>query len=344
MGYYDGTKLLSLKDLSGRDPEIVMCTTNRTGGKTTFFNRLMVRRYLERAMKFCLFYRYDYEVVESPDSFWKDIGPMFFKKHDFDAIKRYKGKFMEFFLDSQSCGYAVALNSADKIRKISHFFSDTDEILFDEFQPESNIYLPNEIQKFRSLHTSIARGQGKQVRFVPVYMCANPITILNPYYTAFGVAKRLRKDTKFLRGNGWVLEDGFVESAAEAQKDSGFNRAFENDDYGKILAESTYLLDNLSFIEHMTGRSMYLFTFVYNGKSYAVREFSDKGLYYVDDRVDFDCKNKIVITTADHNINYIMLDRNEPMLSMLRKFFHLGLFRFRSPEAKEATLAMLAVY
>ena len=38
--YYDGTKLLSLKDRNGKVPEIYMCTTNRTGGKTTYFNRL----------------------------------------------------------------------------------------------------------------------------------------------------------------------------------------------------------------------------------------------------------------------------------------------------------------
>ena len=33
--YYDGTKLLSMKDLDGNKPEVYMVTTNRTGGKTT---------------------------------------------------------------------------------------------------------------------------------------------------------------------------------------------------------------------------------------------------------------------------------------------------------------------
>ena len=40
--YYDGTKLLSLKDINGNVPEIYICTTNRTGGKTTYFGRLVV--------------------------------------------------------------------------------------------------------------------------------------------------------------------------------------------------------------------------------------------------------------------------------------------------------------
>ena len=41
--YYDGTKLLSMLDLNGNKPEIYMCTTNRTGGKTTYFARLCVK-------------------------------------------------------------------------------------------------------------------------------------------------------------------------------------------------------------------------------------------------------------------------------------------------------------
>ena len=41
MAYYDGAKLLSMKDINGQQPEIYICTTNRTGGKTTYFNRLM---------------------------------------------------------------------------------------------------------------------------------------------------------------------------------------------------------------------------------------------------------------------------------------------------------------
>ena len=42
--YYDGTKLLSMLDLNGNKPEIYMCTTNRTGGKTTYFARLCVNK------------------------------------------------------------------------------------------------------------------------------------------------------------------------------------------------------------------------------------------------------------------------------------------------------------
>ena len=50
--FYDGTKLLSLMDVNGEKPEIYVCTTNRNGGKTTYFNRYVTRRFLNYGEKF----------------------------------------------------------------------------------------------------------------------------------------------------------------------------------------------------------------------------------------------------------------------------------------------------
>ena len=49
--YYDGTKLLSMSDINGLKPELYLCTTNRTGGKTTYFNRLLVNNFLKKNKK-----------------------------------------------------------------------------------------------------------------------------------------------------------------------------------------------------------------------------------------------------------------------------------------------------
>ena len=77
--FYDGTKLLSLKDLDGCTPEIFLCTSNRSAGKTTWFNRLAVNRYKRKQIrKFCLIYRFNYELSECHDKFFKDIKGLFF--------------------------------------------------------------------------------------------------------------------------------------------------------------------------------------------------------------------------------------------------------------------------
>ena len=250
--YYDGTRLLSTKDINGNLPELFLCTTNRTGGKTTYFSRMLVNRFIKQKKKFCLLYRYKYELDDIADKFFKDIKSLFFVGWDMETKVRAKGVFHELYLvHSQNvehkvnCGYAIPLNSADQIKKYSHLFSDVDSILFDEFQSETNNYCPDEITKFLSVHTSIARGQGKQKRYVPVYMLGNDVTLLNPYFVELGITDRINDDTKFLKGDGFVLEHGFIESASIAQSESGIFRAFKSHKYASYASQNVYLHDKL---------------------------------------------------------------------------------------------------
>lgn len=340
--YYDGTKLLSMLDLNGKKPEIYMCTTNRTGGKTTYFGRLCVNRFLDKGEKFGLIYRYNYELDDVADKFFKDLKGLFFPDKTMTAKKRAKGIFQELFINDKSCGYAIALNSSDSIKKYSHLFSDITRMIFDEFQSESNHYCTDEIKKFLSVHTSIARGQGEQVRYVPVFMLANQVSIINPYYVAMGICNRLNGETKFLRGDGYVLEQGFIESASDSQKESGFNRAFKENNYVAYSSENVYLNDNYSFIEKPTGKSRYICTLKYKGNDFGVKEFAESGFIYCDDKPDSTFPMKITVTTDDHSINYVMLKRNDFFLSNLRYLFERGCFRFKDMRCKEAILNALS--
>ena len=340
--YYDGTKLLSLTDINGNRPEIYMCTTNRTGGKTTYFGRLVVNRFLDKREKFGLLYRYNYELDDCAEKFFKDIGELFFNGYTMTSKKRAKGIYHELYLNGEPCGYAVSINSADQIKKNSHFFSDVKRLIFDEFQSESNTYCPNEIKKFISVHTSMARGQGEQNRYLPVYMLSNPVSIINPYYVELGISSRLTDETRFLRGDGFVLEQGFLESAADAQKSSGFNKAFARNSYVAYSSESVYLNDNKAFIDRPQGVGRYMATLKYNGQTYGIREFAEAGVIYCDDRADETFPLKITVTTDDHELNYVMLKRNDLFLFNLRYYFERGCFRFKDLRCKEAVLKSLS--
>lgn len=340
--YYDGTKLLSMLDINGNKPEIYMCTTNRTGGKTTYFGRLCINRFLDKGEKFGLLYRYNYELDDIVEKFYKDLGSLFFPNYTMTSKRRASGTFQELFLNDKSCGYGLSLNNADQIKKYSHLFSDIQRMIFDEFQSETNHYCDNETKKFISIHTSIARGQGEQVRYVPVYMLSNPVSIINPYYVEMGISGRLKDDTKFLRGDGFVLEQGYIESASIEQKNSGFNRAFSKNSYTAYSSECVYLNDNKAFVEKPAGKSKYLCTLRYKGSDFALREYTESGLIYCDDKADSSFLTRISVTTDDHNINYVMLKRNDFFLSNLRYFFEHGCFRFKDMRCKEAVLSALS--
>ena len=340
--YYDGTKLLSMLDINGNQPEIYICTTNRTGGKTTYFGRMVVNRFKKKGEKFALLYRFNYELDDCADKFFKDISSLFFNGEIMTSKRKANGIFHELWLSDKHCGYAISLNSADAIKKYSHLFSDVEHIIFDEFQSESNRYCDNEIKKFLSIHTSIARGQGKQVRRVPVYMLSNAVTMINPYYIALGISERLNNETKFLKGDGYILEQGFIESASKQQSESGFNRAFSGDKYVTYSSQNIYLNDNATFIEKPKGKNTYLATLKYNGCNYGIREFTEDGIIYCDDKADITFRTKLTVTTDDHEINYVMLKRNDIFINMLRYYFDHGCFRFKDLKCKECVLKCLS--
>lgn len=340
--YYDGTKLLSLKDINGAEPDLYLCTTNRTAGKTTYFSRLLVNRFVKRKEKFGLIYRFKYELDDIPNKFFKDINSLFFPDLEMKSQVRAKGIYHELFLNNIACGYALSLNCADTLKKYSHIFSDISSMFMDEFQSETGHYCPNEVEKFISLHTSVARGQGKMYRRVPVYMCGNPVTLLNPYYVALGISSKLQKSTHFLRGDGFVLEQGYSANAEKAQRESAFNRAFSENSYTAYMAQGVYLNDNDAFVEKISGIGKYIATIKYNGKSYAIREFQKQGVIYCDNRADESFPFRLAVTTEDHNINYVMLQNNALFIDRMRYFFERGCFRFKDLSCKNAIISMLS--
>ena len=340
--YYDGTKLLSMSDINGEKPEIYICTGNRTAGKTVYFNRLCVNKFIKNNEKFMIIYRFNYEVDNVAEKFFKDIGGLFFPDDNMESSRKEKGLYHELYLNGVSCGYAISLNSADQIKKNAHLFSDTCRMIFDEFQSETNNYCKDEIQKLFSIHTSVARGQGKQVRYVPVYMISNNVSLINPYFVTMGISNRLNNDTKFLRGEGFVLEQCYNESAANAQQQSGFNKAFSSSNYAAYSTQGVYLIDNIAFIEKPKGRNHYLCTLKCNGVCYGVREFIDLGIVYCDDKPDMSHPMKISVTTEDHNTNYVMLRQFNSIISGMRYYFEKGCFRFKNLKCKETILTAIS--
>lgn len=353
--YYDGTKLLSMKDRNSETPEIFLVSGNRTAGKTTYFNRLAINRFLKKREKFLILYRYKNELKNVSEKFFKDIKNLFFEEYDLISNSKEDGVYYELELQKkiittdgkleiikEPCGYATALNVADSVKKLSHLMNDCNMIVFDEFQSETNNYCSQELKKFISIHTSLARGNGKQVRYLPVYMMSNNITLLNPYFIGLGISDKLNKNTKFLRGEGFVLEQNFNQNAAKAQKESAFNRAFAGNRYVDYAAEGVYLNDNSCFIEKINGVGVYNCTIIHKNKKYSIKTFKKEGIIYCDDKIDPNFPVKLALTTEDHRINYVMIEHNKGYINLLREYYLKGCFRFKNLSCKSAIMKMLS--
>lgn len=335
--FYNGCKLLSMRDLNGNKPEIFMCEGNRTAGKTFYFKRLLLRKFLKYGEKFLLLFRYVYEMDGCADAFFKDLEEVTWPGHKMTSDWAIKGICQNLYFDDKHCGYALAMNNPDVLKKKSSMFVDVGSIFMDEFQSESNKYVPGEIGKFQSIHTSIARGGGKHSRYVPVYMASNGVTTMNPYFTAFGINKRLREDTKFMRGNGWVLERTFNEDAANAILDSAFAAAFAGDVHMEYATGQKYLLDNSNFIAFLRGDKTPMCNVLYNGDTLGIWKMEGESIYLVSHQHDPGLKTVLSMKLKDHNETSTFI-RAKNYIRVLADMFNAGRVFFEDAYCKDAFL------
>lgn len=338
--YYDLNKLSQLLDLDHLKPEIYMVCGNRTAGKTFAVKNKMIKDFKKKGWKFCVIKRLLDDIGNVSEEYFKDLEQVKYRGETLTE-KMVSSTFSKLFLNGEHCGYVVALNGAERIRNRSAIFSDVMQMHFDEFQSENGCYVQNEISKFQSIHTSIARGKGEQSRYVPVYMTSNMVTILNPYYEAFGIGPRLKENTKFLRGHGWVFENTFNKNAADALASSGFGRAFGDSKYMKYAQENVYLNDNMTLIGKPEGVSSYVCTIIWQNNYYAIYEYQN-GILYCSDVADRTFPVKFTLLTTDHNENTILVKSDPFVIESFRKMFSYGLFRFKNLKCKEVILHLLS--
>ena len=100
--------------------------------------------------------------------------------------------------------------------------------------------------------------------------------------------------------------------------------------------------DNKAFVERMQGKFRYVATIKYKGTNYSIKEFPEAGVIYCDDKPDMSFPVKIVVTTDDHDINYVMLRNNDVYIQLWRYYFDHGAFRFKDLKCKEAVLQTLS--
>lgn len=343
--FYDSTELLKKKDLDGEKPSIYMIISNRSGGKTTHFLKKSLELFKEKHRKTILLYRRNYELPAS-GLVYSDVLKLFPEYgKEIETRPIAKGLFYELFLDGESMGFSISLNNVDSLKKYSPLFSDCDLFIFDEFLTENGQYLPHEVENLQSVLITCARGGGEQSREIELFMLSNRTSLLNPYFIYFGIHKRLREDTHFMRGHGWIAEFTFIKSASEAIKKNGIYKAFNNEKnaYMNYSTETVYLKDTSAFIEHISGKNQYLFTFIYEGDYFSIREYVDIGILYVSEKIDKNFKTVISFKPNDHNQNTILLSRYSSLWKYVKEAFNGGFLRFDSLKAKNAIFDILSI-
>lgn len=346
--YYDDSDLLSKKDLDGLEPSIYIVTGNRSAGKTTNFLKKSLELHTSTGKQTILLYRYSYE-LSSANEIYTDVLNIY-PQFGIEVKTRTlaKGLFYEMTLiqadgTESVLGFAISLNSCDQMKKYSPLFFNVVYVIMDEFQLENGKYLPNEIEKFQSLLLTIARGGGKLSRDIKVFLLGNMCSLMNPYFIFFDIHKRLKSNTKFIRGHGWLAEFTFNENASKAIKENGIGRVFANTDYMKFSTESVYLVDATVFIEKPSGKAKYICTIKHDGCMYGVWEYYEKGFIFITKTYEQKNSNILVFNSSDHNASTMMISRYSYFWDLLKEVYDMGKLRFDSMASKNATFDILAL-
>ena len=156
------------------------------------------------------------------------------------------------------------------------------------------------------------------------------------------ISERLQENTNYLRGEGWVLEQGFNDSASKAQKESAFNRAFGDNSYNRFSSEKFYLNDNNSFVKKMNGKSYYIMSLHYEGKWYGFRYYPENQILYISKNADLSAPKKFAITVNDMTEETTLLKGMNGYVLKMRDAFDRGQFRFQDLNCKSALFTLLS--
>lgn len=343
--WYDGTRLLSMKDINGERPSWYLVDGNRSSGKTTFFERMLINNFFkhkddEIPYNFMIRVRYQYEVGAVAKQLNEAVCPLFFPDHQITGEGIADGLFYQLKLDGEVCGYAISLNAEEKLKKYGSYFRNVQDCYMDEFQSRKGDYLKNEVEAFYSTHLTIARGQGKHIRYVREIMASNGYSLINPYYHELGISARIQKNTKFLRGDGFVLERNFNEASAEQIKTDGISRALKNSKIVQHSADNVYLNDSDIFIENPPGRKYCLACLAWNGNLYGVKYCKDMDWFYIDSSPEVGA-DKYAVDRESMREGYRLLTAKAPILKTLKEYYEYGLLRFKGLKEKELLFYIL---
>ena len=347
--FYSNKKLLAALDKNGEKPELyIVCSRVRGPGKTFSFAEKLFTDYMTNGDKFILLCRTMGELGAIADGMMKSMLAVKYPEYSVYERIMMKGCYSNIYCEhgvgedkeTEHIGYVIPLNSADKIKKISSMFVDAVQGYMDEFQPEDeHTYLPHEVDKFLSIHTSIARGNGESRRYFPIYMSSNTIDITNPYFVALGLTSKLQENTKFYRGDGFVFERCTIDGLVKKHAESAMSRAFSKNKSIQY-SDNSWVNNNKACIEKPNnwGYGTYICTLEYDGKEYGLKYYSKVNLYYLDRTIDKSCKSCYALTLNGEK-NYPLL-KTSMVIKMVKRAVEMGNIRFKDQGCKQIALEM----
>ena len=188
-------KWYSLDNILKKQGQYYVILGERSNGKSYAMNKYMIDRFFQYGEEFAYVKRYEEDIKR------KYMNEVFTPLQDYiretyeHEIKFYQGKFLVYPMDTEgklsqcrTIGTAFSLANVNRTKGTS--YPNITTILFEEFMSIDCSYLPDELNLFLNLVSTIVRYRTN----VKVFMLANTISKFSPYLSALGLkAHRLNK-------------------------------------------------------------------------------------------------------------------------------------------------------
>lgn len=241
--------------------------------------------------------------------------------------------------DGETCGYAVALSTASKLK--SDTFPRVNEIIFDEFIIDNTRiyhYLPDEVTKFQDLYETVARpGNDPNRPDTIVWFLSNAVTINNPYFSEYHLNTPINGDIqRFGRTKDILVQLVANQQLVERKKNSRFGQIIAGSKYAEYAYDNQWLMDDERFIEKKSSRARYYMSLRYKDTWLGIWYDSLQMLYYVTLNYDPQYPVQYSATTDDHQPNTMLFKkrRSQPYISHLLDAFDMGAVRYESVKLK----------
>lgn len=239
--------------------------------------------------------------------------------------------------------YFVSLTTFQREKKRT--YTDVRAAIFDEFiidvADRYHNYLPMETQIFAGVLNSIFReqpGDGIQRR---VYLLANAVDLVNPYFSLWGIDKPPAFGYHYYRGGSVMLH--YVEPWDAQTRALGtlVGRMLQGDAAASADYANVFETRDTGDIAPKTATARYAFALVYGASEFAVWIDLSQGWYFITSQVPKDAKNVWTLTKKDMTINRLMVDKRHGHIKALLQAFYYGLLRFDKQSTRDRFFGVL---
>ncbi len=302
----------------------------RSIGKTYSMKRYGIQQYLKHKWTWIYLRRYESELRGSKSgdgaSFFADIT----MQNEFPGYEfRVNGNNMELRLAAdgdeskwQVFGYFMALSKFQNYKGVTH--PDAHMVFFDEFIKENNRtpYLPDEVDKLYNIWETLDRQDSR----VKIFMMANAVDIVNPYFLAWDV--RLPP-----KGQVRTYKHGKASYTIQYIDDAEFTKFALETDIGKFTRGTSYESyargnnfrnNDDYFIDQKPPEAGFEFALTMAGIRYGIWIDYRTGAWYVNHKVAGGRIDEYTLILDDMRPNMYMIERSEPMVKSLKRAIMFG--------------------